>query len=279
MNINWYPGHMVKAKRKMQDELKLVHLVVHVLDARIPQASYNPETKQLFSGKTNLLVLNKRDLADEQLTGDWVNAYRKEDVRVLPFSVQQDSRKLFIARLEESAKLVKEKYAKKGMQVTVRCMITGIPNSGKSTIINFLCGGAKVKAENRPGVTKSNQWINISPALECLDTPGVLWPKLEDQQKARYLCYTGAIKDAVVDVEELACAFLEDVRDRYSQRIEERYRIAYGETGAQTLEAICQTRGFLLKGNEIDYLRGANTLLEEFRSGKLGRMTLELPEG
>lgn len=278
MDINWYPGHMAKAKRLILESLKVVDIVIEVIDARVPIASRNPDFEDMFEGKQKLVILNKRDLADSLITDRWISYFKNQGIEAVYLSsIDSGNKKRIFDAIKKSCAPVIEKYRAKGMNKTIRCMIAGIPNSGKSTFINMICGNNKVKSEDRPGVTRANQWIKVDKTLELLDTPGVLWPKLDDQSVALNLSFIGSIKDDVIDVEELACKLLERLGHGYFDRINERYDIWERENGVVMLEQLCKRRGFILKGHEFDYDRGAKTLLDEFRGGVLGRISLEEP--
>lgn len=269
---------MAKAKRLILESLKVVDIVIEVIDARVPIASRNPDFEDMFEGKQKLVILNKRDLADSLITDRWISYFKNQGIEAVYLSsIDSGNKKRIFDAIKKSCAPVIEKYRAKGMNKTIRCMIAGIPNSGKSTFINMICGNNKVKSEDRPGVTRANQWIKVDKTLELLDTPGVLWPKLDDQSVALNLSFIGSIKDDVIDVEELACKLLERLGHGYFDRINERYDIWERENGVVMLEQLCKRRGFILKGHEFDYDRGAKTLLDEFRGGVLGRISLEEP--
>lgn len=278
MDINWYPGHMAKAKRLINESLKAVDIVIEVLDARIPVSSRNPDFEEMFAKKQKIIILNKKDLADSFITDKWVEYFKKHGIQTICVSsVDNSNKKKIVDFIKKSAASIVDKYKSKGMNKTVRCMVAGIPNSGKSTFINMLCGKGKLKSEDRPGVTKANQWIKVDKSLEIMDTPGVLWPKLDEQRIALNLSFVGSIKDNIIDIEELACKLLERLGHGYFDRIQERYDIWERENGVVMLEQLCKRRGFILKGNEYDYERGARILLDEFRGGVLGQISLEEP--
>lgn len=282
MNIQWFPGHMTKTRRQMAEDIKLVDLVAEVIDARIPISSRNPDLDELTAGKPRLIVLNRADQADPNLNRRWGEWFKAQGKLVL----ETDSKagkgvKEFssTARLLLKDKL--EAYAQRG-QVgrPVRAMVVGVPNVGKSTFINQVARKKSAKAGNRPGVTRGKQWVNVDQSLELLDTPGILWPKFEDQKVGMHLAYTGAIKDEIMDVEGLACSLMDLLARRYPKSVEERYKITVPETfeGWELLELAARKRGFLISGGEVDVERMAKVLLDEFRGGKLGRFTLETPE-
>ena len=276
-HINWYPGHMTKARRKIEESLKAINIVVEIVDSRIPVSSRNPDFEDLFKGKKRILILNKKDLADDRITDKWVNYYKNQGVDVFAISSIKNNKNKILDFIKKSAAPIIEKYKAKGVNKVIRCMIVGIPNSGKSSFINMIYGKAKVKAEDRPGVTRANQWIKIDSMLEVMDTPGVLWPKLSDQDVAVNLSCVGSIKDDILDIEEIACLLLQKLAKRYPERITERYGIELDEQGYIMLERICQKRGFIIKKDDYDYERGAKIVLDEFRGGKLGKISLEEP--
>ena len=258
MDINWYPGHMAKAKRLLADQLSRVDVVVELCDARLPYSSRNPDLDKLLAGKKRVLLLNKADLADPAATSA--------------------SFALPVEALYGAAKEAVERAAQKGIRKTVKAMVVGVPNVGKSTFTNKLHGGNIAKTGDRPGVTRANQWVRITPYLDLLDTPGLLWPRLDDQLAARRLCYIGTVKDDVVDLAMLTIHLLQDMLKVQPQAVMTRFRFDNPELrGEELLEAVCKGRGFLMKGGVCDYDRCCAVVLDEFRAGKLGRMTLEMP--
>lgn len=278
MDINWYPGHMAKAKRQLADQLSRVDVVVELCDARLPYSSRNPDLDKLISGKKRVLMLNKADLADAGATGVWLNYFRAQGIDAVSYSATGGKAKDAIAAIDRAAKEIVERAAQKGMRKTVRVMVVGVPNVGKSTFTNRLHGGNIAKTGDRPGVTRSNQWVRISPYLELLDTPGLLWPRLDDQVAARRLCYIGTVKDDVVDLAMLTIHLLEDMMAVKPQAVMERFKVKDATLrGEELLEAVCRGRGFLMKGGVCDYDRCCAVVLDEFRAGKLGRITLEHP--
>ncbi|MGN1019199.1 MAG: ribosome biogenesis GTPase YlqF [Aristaeellaceae bacterium] len=279
MEINWYPGHMAKAKRLLSDQLGRVDVVIELCDARLPHASRNPDLDRLISGKKRVLLLNKADLADPAVTSRWLNHFRAQGIDCAPFNAASGKAKDALALIDQAAKEMVERAAHKGVRKTVRVMVVGVPNVGKSTFTNRLHGGAIAKTGDRPGVTRANQWVRITPYLELLDTPGLLWPRLDDQVAARRLCYIGTVKDDVVDLPMLTIHLLEDMLAVKPQTVMERFRIKEpGLQGEALLEAVCRGRGFLMKGGVCDYDRCCAVVLDEFRGGKLGRISLETPE-
>lgn len=279
--IQWYPGHMTKARRAMEADLKLVDAVCELLDARIPYASRNPDIDALCRNKPRLVILNRADMADPAMTRRWSEAFRARGLMTL--ETDSKSRRgisRFGPAVREllSGKLAQ--YSAKG-QVgrTLRVMVVGIPNVGKSTLINAVSGRKGARAENRPGVTRGKQWVTVDQGLELLDTPGILWPRFEDMQVGRHLAYTGAVKEQVVDQEELAAGLMSLLAERYPAVLAERYGIdCTGRSPWELLEAAGRRRGFLVSGGEVDPERSCRMILEEFRNGKLGRFTLETPQ-
>ena len=283
--IQWFPGHMAKTRRLMKENLKNVDVVIELLDARIPQSSRNPEIERLVEGKPLVTLLNKSSLADTAATEQWLKHYREKGGVCLAVDcvTGKGFDKLMPAvRTLLSDKL--ERYAQKGMQGRkLRAMIVGIPNVGKSSLINRLCGGKKAKVENRPGVTLAPQWVGTSAGIDLMDMPGVLWPRFDDRETGENLAITGAIKDDVVEIETLALALCRKLRRRYPALLAARYKL--GEpasfadlTDAELIELIGRKRGFLISGGEVDFERTANTLLDEFRAAKIGCITLDLPK-
>jgi len=282
MNIQWYPGHMTKTRRMIVDQMKHIDAVCEILDARIPVSSRNPDVEELTAEKPRLIVLNRVDLADPAATKKWAAYFRGRGFAVMEVNAKEgQGTAKFPAAVRE---LLAEKlaaYAEKG-QVgrMIRVMILGIPNVGKSTFINKVAKRKTAKTEDRPGVTRSKQWVPIDPSLELMDTPGMLWPKFEDQSVGLNLAYTGAVRDEIMDIETLACHLMGYLGRRYPQALLERYKVEVedSDSGYDLLMKAGRKRGFLLRGNEIDTERMAKILLDEFRGGKLGRFTLELPE-
>ncbi len=278
MDINWYPGHMAKAKRLLSDQLKRVDVVIELCDARLPYASRNPDLNKLIGGKKRVLLLNKADLAEPAATSRWLSAFRAQGIDAAPFNASGGKAKEALAVIDRAAKEAVDKAAEKGVRKTVRAMVVGVPNVGKSTFTNKLHGGAIAKTGDRPGVTRSNQWVRISPYLELMDTPGLLWPRLDDQLAARRLCYIGTVKDDVVDLPMLTIHLLQDLLKVKPEAVMERFRLTDPTlSGEPLLEAVCRGRGFLMRGGLCDYDRCCAVVLDEFRAGKLGRITLEEP--
>ena len=274
--INWYPGHMARAKRKLMEQLSRVDVVVELCDARLPFSSRNPELDALLRGKKRVLVLNKSDLAQENETNAWISYFKSQGVNAIAFSARRGKTKELFARIEESARDAVERQAARGIKKTVRVMVIGVPNVGKSTFINRLNGASIAKTGDRPGVTRANQWVKVTPYLELLDTPGLLWPRLDDQKAARRLYYIGSIRDGVVDHQMLAILLLEDMLGVRREEVIERFHLKEPiEPGLALLENACRGRGWLLPGAVADTDRGASVVLDEFRAGKLGAITLE----
>ena len=279
--IQWYPGHMTKARRAMEADLKLVDAVCELLDARIPYASRNPDIDALCRNKPRLVILNRADMADPAMTRRWSEAFRARGLMTL--ETDSKSRRgisRFGPAVRELLSSKLAQYSAKG-QVgrTLRVMVVGIPNVGKSTLINAVSGRKGARAENRPGVTRGKQWVTVDQGLELLDTPGILWPRFEDMQVGRHLAYTGAVKEQVVDQEELAAGLMSLLAERYPAVLAERYGIdCTGRSPWELLEAAGRRRGFLVSGGEVDLERSCRMILEEFRNGKLGRFTLETPQ-
>ena len=281
MNIQWYPGHMTKTRRQIEADLKQVDAVCEIVDARIPVSSRNPDIDSICAGKPRMIVLNRMDLADPAATKRWASYFRSKGYAVLATDCK--SRKgisEFTPAARAACKEKLERDAARGMNRPLRIMIVGIPNVGKSTLINQISGRKGAKAENRPGVTRGKQWVTVDSGLLLLDTPGILWPKFEDPEVGMMLAYTGAVKEGVIDLEELACRLMELLHKFYPQTLLERYKVEApaGTPGWELLEMAGRKRGFLLSGGEVHMERMAKVLIDEYRSGKLGKFTLEEPE-
>ena len=277
--INWYPGHMAKVRRQLGEQLRRVDLVIELCDARLPHASRNPELAKLTGGKKRLLVMNKADLADPAVTGRWMDAFRREGMEATQMDATRIRGNETLGLIDRATREIVEKAAARGIRKTVKAMIVGVPNVGKSTLINRLHGGAIAKTGDRPGVTRASQWVRITPYLELLDTPGLLWPRLDDQTAARRLCYIGSISDEAVPLDEIALSLLNDLMETCPERVMDRFHVTEeGLRGAELMDAVCRGRGWLLRGGEYDYDRGYRVVLDEFRGGKLGRISLEAPE-
>ncbi len=278
--INWYPGHMTKTRRMLQENLKMIDVVVEILDARAPLASRNPDFDDLFAGKLRVVLLNKSDLADSNATKRWITHFNRRGIEAVGISATGGSaKKIAVALIEKAAKPRVDAMKLKGINKVVRCMIVGIPNVGKSTLINRIAGQSRAEVGDKPGVTRGKQWVKITPYLELMDTPGMLWPKLEDQELAKHLAYLGSIKDEIMDSEELALDMLALLQATAPAQVMERYTKLTPETPKEDLlKAVCLSRGFLLRGGELDTERAAHVSLDEFRAGKVARVTLEQPE-
>ena len=276
--INWYPGHMARAKKKLIEQLSRVDVVVELCDARIPRASRNPDLNELVKNKKRLLILNKSDLAEESATRAWMNYYRAQGIDSMSFDSAKGRAKDVISRIEKAASEAVAKMAAKGVKKTVRVMIVGVPNVGKSTFTNKVNGSSIAKTGDRPGVTRNNQWVKITPYLELLDTPGLLWPKLDNQDDARSLAFVGTINDQVMDQQMLSIRLLEYLMEIKPDAAVARFKIKDPSArDAALLEEACRGRGWLMPGGVMDTDRGAAVILDEFRAGKLGRLTLQLP--
>lgn len=278
MSINWYPGHMAKAKREIEKALKLADLAVEVLDARAPAATMNPDIERITKGKQRVIVLNKADIAEPSKTSIWLEHFRAKGHISTEYSVlvpgRTDLRKTIIRAAEEIIK----KWESKGVKKTVRVLVLGIPNVGKSSIINKLSGTVKAKTGAKPGVTRAGQWIKIGPYLELMDTPGILWPKLSDKKGAKRLAYINAIRDEVLDGYELALSFADEIKYISPESLKKRYGFDCSDlTNEEILTCIAKRFGFIIKGGKLDVERAGAALIDDFRTGKLGRITLELP--
>ena len=282
MNYQWYPGHMTKARRMMQEDIKLIDLVIELVDARVPLSSRNPDIDELGKNKSRLILLNKADLADKSANKKWTEFFQQKG-----YYVQEvDSRsgagmKAISAIIQEACKEKIERDRKRGIKNRpVRAMVVGIPNVGKSTFINTYAGKACAKTGNKPGVTKGKQWIRLNKNVELLDTPGILWPKFEDQAVGMRLTMIGSINDEILNIDELALELIQYLRNAYPGTLEKRYQCeeAAEKEALQILEEVAKLRGCLIKGGELDYGKASRLLMDDFRSGKLGRITLEMPE-
>lgn len=279
MNLQWYPGHMTKAKRQMQEDLKLIDLIIELVDARIPLSSRNPDIDELGKNKSRLILLNKSDLADEKYNEEWTKYFQQKGFFVLKVNARSGAGlKAIQGVITEACKEKIERDRRRGIKNRpIRAMVVGIPNVGKSTFINSYAGKACTKTGNKPGVTKGKQWIRLNKSLELLDTPGILWPKFEDQEVGKRLAYIGSIKDEILNLEELSLLLLEYIRENYPGLLAARYGISEEGTPLSMLEGIAENRKCLVRGQALDYAKAAGILMEEFRNGKLGRITLEHP--
>lgn len=281
--IQWFPGHMAKTRRLIASNLSLVDAVVEIVDARSPLSSRNPDMDHMTKNKPRLVLLNKSDLADERTTQQWINYFRKNGSEALAVDCKSGKGlKAILPAIKNTVlRELMEKRAKNGMTgAAIRLMIVGIPNVGKSSLINKLAGSKRAKVEDRPGVTRTKQWVKLDNNTELLDMPGVLWPKFEDQDIAVRLAFTGAISDDILDIETLAMKLLSYLAVNYPESLKERYKIDLSDddTGLMLLEKVGKKRGMMISGGEINTERAAITVLDEFRSGKLGRITLEVPK-
>ena len=276
--INWFPGHMRKTQREIKENLKLVEAIIEIRDARIPRSSANPDIEKLCGNKPRLILLNKSDLTESRVTREWMKELSKDNVKAIEVNcLKGKGLNQIKPALEELLKEKLERYKAKGLvNVVIRVMVVGIPNVGKSTFINKMAKNNIAKTGDRPGVTKSKQWIKTPLGIEMLDTPGVLWPKFEDERTALNLAFTGAIKDEIMDTEELSYRLVERLQKHYANELMARYKIErVFENPLDTLDAIARKRGCLMSGGHIDYNRIAVILLDEFRGGKIGNISLE----
>ena len=280
MHFQWYPGHMTKAKRMMQENIKLIDIVVELVDARIPYSSKNPDIDELARNKSRLIILNKADLADPEVTKKWEDYYKEKGFFVAKVNSQKGSGVKEVKKLiAEACKEKKERDRKRGiLNRPVRAMVAGIPNVGKSTFINSFAGKACAKTGNKPGVTTGKQWIKINKNVELLDTPGILWPKFEDQSVGLRLAWIGSIKEEILNTTEMAYELVNYLKKSYQGVITERYGVEESEDSVKVLEEIARIRGCLMKGNQTDVEKAGVIVLDDFRSLRLGRISLEIPE-
>lgn len=280
MHFQWYPGHMTKAKRQMQEDIKLIDLVIELVDARIPLSSRNPDIDELGKQKARLILMNKADLASEKQTEKWSEFFRAKGYFVVKLDARTKAGMKSISDvIMEACKEKIERDRRRGIKNRpVRAMVVGIPNVGKSTFINTYAGKACAKTGNKPGVTKGKQWIRLNKNVELLDTPGILWPKFEDQRVGLYLALIGSIKDEILNIDELSLELIQILKENYPGILAERYEITEEQTPAEILGQIAENRNCVKKGNELDYSKAAALVIDEFRSGRLGKITLEFPE-
>ena len=276
--INWYPGHMASARRMLEDNLKIIDAALVMLDARLPYSSRNPDLDKLLKNKKQIYIMNKADLADPDKTKLWLSYFRARGCEAAQMCARSGSRRELLDMINRILRPEVERFRQKGINKTIRLLVCGIPNSGKSTLINMLAGQARAKTGDKPGVTRGKQWIRVGDYMELLDCPGLLWPRLDDQQSALRLAYTGAINDDTLDKEELAVSLVGDLAALYPQLIVQRYGVPAELPPDEAFDAICIKRGFVLKGGRPDRLRGAQTIINELRSGRIGRVTLEQPQ-
>ncbi|AWI03980.1 ribosome biogenesis GTPase YlqF [Clostridium drakei] len=280
MAINWFPGHMAKTRREIKENLKLVDAIIEIRDARIVRSSKNPDIDDLCGNKPRIILLNKSDLSEEKVTKEWIRALSKDNIRVLTVNcITGEGLKSIKAVVNELLQEKHERKKAKGIvNITDRVMVVGIPNVGKSSFINKVAKSSIAKTGDRPGVTRSRQWIKTKIGIELMDTPGILWPKLESEETQLNLAFTGAIKDEVMDIEELALKLVERLQDKYPQKLMERYKLKeLSETPLDNMDNIGRKRGAVIARGEIDYNRVAVMLLDEFRGGKIGHISLETP--
>jgi len=280
MHFQWYPGHMTKAKRMMQENMKLIDLVIELVDARVPVSSRNPDIDELGKNKARLILLNKSDLAEEKWNDAWMEFFKEKGYSVVKVNAKKGSGiKSINGVIQEACKEKIERDRKRGiLNRPVRAIVVGIPNVGKSTFINALAGKACTKTGNKPGVTKGKQWIRLNKNVELLDTPGILWPKFEDQTVGLRLAFIGSIKDEILHTAELAAELTQFLVKAYPGVLAEKYEITEAENGFENIQEIARSRHCLVKGNELDTEKAAKMLLDDFRNGRLGRITLETPE-
>ena len=280
MHFQWYPGHMTKAKRAMQEDIKLIDVVIELVDARIPVSSKNPDIDTLAGGKSRILLMNKSDMADPGMLEPWIRYYEEKGYLAMAVnSKKRNELKQVNTLIQKACKEKIERDRKRGiLNRPVRAMIVGIPNVGKSTFINSFAGKACAKTGNKPGVTKGKQWIRLNKQVELLDTPGILWPKFEDQTVGQHLAFIGSIKDELIQSVELALDLIEFLIARYPGILGKIYGVTESNNSASVLEAVANNRGCRKKGDEVDYEKAAFLLLDDFRNGRLGRITIERPD-
>lgn len=279
MNYQWYPGHMTRARRAMQEDIKLIDLIIELVDARMPLSSRNPDIDELGKNKARLLLLNKADLADPAVNRSWRCFFEEKGYHVLEINAKTGAGlKAIQGKVQEACREKIERDRKRGiLNRPVRAMVVGIPNVGKSTFINSFAGKACTKTGNKPGVTKGKQWVRLNKGLELLDTPGILWPKFEDQSVGLKMAFIGSMNDEILVKEELALELIRFLQEQYSGLLEERYQINSG-TQLTALEGICESRKCYKKGGDVDYAKASALLLDDFRNGRLGRISLERPQ-
>ena len=280
MHFQWYPGHMTKARRMMQENIKLIDLIIELVDARVPLSSRNPDIDEMGRNKARLILLNKADLAEDRRNDEWVEYFREKGYSAVKVNSKKGvGIKSIQSVSQEACREKTERDRRRGiLNRPVRAMVAGIPNVGKSTFINTLAGKACTKTGNKPGVTKGKQWIRLNKSVELLDTPGILWPKFEDQTAALKLAFIGSIKDEILQTEELAAELVKFLGKEYPGVIEEKYSVETTEDSYECLRNIAVSRHCLVRGNELDVEKAAALLLDDFRNGRLGRITLETPE-
>ena len=278
MNIQWYPGHMTKAKRAMQEDVKAVDLIIEIVDARAPMATRNPDIESLGQGKSRMIVMNKADLADEEASAAWTRWFQSKGYTCFLMDARsRKNLKQLMASIDKACSEKRERDRKRGiLNRPVRAMVAGIPNVGKSTLINTIAGKSTAKTGNKPGVTRGNQWIRLNKSVELLDTPGILWPKFEDPDVGLNLAFCGSIKDDILGVQDLGYELIRVLGERYPELLRERYKLEeISDQAIENMDNIALKRGFIMSGKRIDYERTGRTVLDEFRGGKIGRITLE----
>lgn len=278
--INWYPGHMTKARRMLEENIKLVDIVVEVVDARCPMACRNPDFESLFKNKIRVVFMNKSDLSARETNKAWIAHLKSQGITAAELvSTSQGSKKTAVSIIEGAGKPIIDRYREKGIRKVLRAMVIGVPNVGKSTLINRIAGAARAQVGDRPGVTRSKQWVKVSDYLELLDTPGLLWGKLENEMLAKHLAYIGSIRDDVLDIEEIASLLLYDLMQLCPNELLARYKKLDkdAEIPFELLEGVCRSRGFVLSGGHLDTERAARIVLDEYRGGKIANVSLEKP--
>lgn len=277
MNINWYPGHMKKTKDLLKENIKLVDLVIEVIDARIPKSSKNPDFDTLFNNKKRLIVLNKSDLSNETLNKQWINHYKIKGYNAILYnSLNNKEIKKLQNAINITTKDIINKYKEKGIKrKTVKAMIVGIPNAGKSTLINSIARKKSAKTGNKPGVTRGKQWIRLQGNIDLLDTPGILWPKITTEESALNLAFTGAIKDEVINIEEVALELIKKINLLDDNALKDKYNVDISKEATDIIRDIAVKRGCIISGGQVDLLRISKMIIDDYRKGKLGRFTLE----
>ena len=278
--INWYPGHMAKAKRMLEDNIKLVDMIIEIVDARAPMACRNPDFEAMFKNKLRVVVLNKSDLSSKAQNKAWIEYFKSKGITAIELvSTNASMRKNAVAMIERAGRPTVQRWLEKGIRKTLRAMIVGVPNAGKSTFINRIAGSARAQVGDRPGVTKSKQWVKVSDYLELLDTPGLLWGKLDNETLAKHLAYIGSIRDDVLDIEEISSLLLYDLARICPEQLTARYKKLdpKEELPEELLNGVCRSRGFILPGGVLDTERAARIVLDEYRGGKIAAVALENP--
>jgi len=280
MNFQWYPGHMTKAKRMMEENIKVIDLIIELVDARVPLSSRNPDIDELGKNKSRIILLNKSDLASDKANELWTEFFKQKGFYVLKTNAKSGSGVKSITNvIAEACKEKIERDRRKGILVRpIRAMVVGIPNVGKSTFINSLVGKACTKTGNKPGVTKGKQWIRLNKTVELLDTPGILWPRFDNQIVGMRLALIGSMNDQVLNIEDLALELIKFLQKKYPTLLTKRYEIEVAEEPYEVLAQIAKSRSCLRKGNELDYQKAAYIVIDDFRNGKIGKVTLEMPE-